>query len=88
MHIHYIIENLVKFSKPSCMHPHHCYHKAEVCKSPVTLFLSFLTMYLVSIPDSLESGLRSTRGAHLAGSDDVACKIVQNHFHGGLKMQQ
>ena len=38
------------------------------------------------IPDSLESGLRSTRGVHLAGSDDVACKIVQNHLPGGLKM--
>ena len=39
-----------------------------------------------AIPDSLESGLRSTRGVHLAGSDDVACKIVQNHLPGGLKM--
>ena len=37
------------------------------------------------IPDSLESGLHSMRGVHLAGGDDVACKIVQNYLPGGLR---
>ena len=38
------------------------------------VLLLFLTL--------LESGLRSTRGVHLAESDDVACKIGQNHLTG------
>lgn len=47
--------------------------------------LMYTIVIIFNIPDSLESGLRSTRGVHLAGSDDVACKIVQNHLPGGLR---
>ena len=63
-------------------------HKIWRCKdrSMTVCLLRFQNKNLImNIPNSSESGLCSKKGAHLAGSDDVACKIVQNHLPGSLK---